>query len=317
MAVSPSLRSLQAFEAAARTGSFVSAAGELSVSPAAVSQLIRALEDQIGRMLFHRINRRIVLTEAGGEILPRLLSAFEELRSVSMDLAGADRRFRLVVSVPPSMANGWLASRLPGFIARNGLIDIFLRGEDDPVPFERELIDIRLSYGRIHYSGLVTEDIGVDAVYPVCSPDLVVNSAPISGAGDLLAWPLIHTDWGPAAAAFPAWRSWFKAHGAGAAEEIEKGMSANSSKAALELAINGLGVALGQGIYAAELVAAGKLAVPFSSALKLSQAYCLTLTPRSSRRPVAIAFREWFLAQCRQAIQSPALPILPSSLAPP
>src|SRR5437016_3620377 len=142
MTVSPSLRSLQAFEAAARAGSFVSAARELCVSPAAVSQLIRALEDQIGRKLFHRINRRIVLTEAGREILPRLLSAFEELRSVTMDLAGADRRSRLVVSVPPSMASGWLPSRLPGFIGRNGLVDIFLRGEDDPVPFERDLIDI-------------------------------------------------------------------------------------------------------------------------------------------------------------------------------
>ncbi|TGR88704.1 LysR family transcriptional regulator, partial [Mesorhizobium sp. M2E.F.Ca.ET.209.01.1.1] len=67
MVALPSLRGLQAFEAAARTGSFAAAAEELSVSAAAVSQLIRTVEEQMGRKLFHRVNRRAVLTEAGVE----------------------------------------------------------------------------------------------------------------------------------------------------------------------------------------------------------------------------------------------------------
>ena len=78
-----SLKGLQAFELAARLGSFVAAAEALSVSPAAVSQLIRGLESQVGRKLFHRINRGITLTEAGREVLPRLSAAFEELHGVS------------------------------------------------------------------------------------------------------------------------------------------------------------------------------------------------------------------------------------------
>jgi len=269
--------------------------------------LIRTLEDQIGRKLFHRINRRTVLTEAGREILPRLLTAFEELRGVAMDMAGVERRSRLILSVPPSMASGWLPSRLASFMRENGLVDISLRGEEDPVPFERDLIDIRLSYGRFHYPGHETDDIGTDAVYPVCAPGLVAGSAASVTPDDLLAAPLIHTEWGPAAAAFPSWRNWFSAHGTDVGKDIRKGMSANSSRAALELAVNGLGVALGQGIYAADLIAAGKLTVPVSHALKLGQPYCVTMTPRSIRRPVVVAFREWFVAECRQAIRSPAL----------
>src|SRR6185503_2905927 len=143
MTALPSLRTLQAFEAAARTGSFVSAAEELAISSAAVSQLIATLEDHVGRKLFHRINRRSVLTEAGREVLPRLTIAFEELNGVARDLIGSAHRARLVVSVPPSVAVDWLPQRLSAFIALHGEADIFLRGEEEPIAFERDLIDLR------------------------------------------------------------------------------------------------------------------------------------------------------------------------------
>ena len=96
----PSMKGLQAFEAAARNGSFAAAADELSVSPAAVSQLVRALEEQIGRKLFHRVKRSVVPTEAGLEVLPRLSVAFEELDGVSRRLTGTSGRARITISVP-------------------------------------------------------------------------------------------------------------------------------------------------------------------------------------------------------------------------
>src|SRR5262245_1111386 len=104
MTALPSLRTLQAFEAAARTASFDAAPEELASSPAAVSQLIATLEDHVGRKLFHRTNRRAILTEAGREVLPRLTLAFEELNGVARDLIGIEHRARLVVSVPSSVA---------------------------------------------------------------------------------------------------------------------------------------------------------------------------------------------------------------------
>ncbi|MBZ9795848.1 LysR substrate-binding domain-containing protein [Mesorhizobium sp. ES1-4] len=304
MATSPSLKGLQAFEAAARTGSFAAAAEELSVSAAAVSQLIRSVEEQIGRKLFQRINRRVVLTEAGVEMLPRLTVAFQEIGSVSRDLGGDAFRPRLVVSVPPSMAMGWLSRRLAGFVASHGAADISLRGEDDPVPFDRELIDIRLAYGP-HYREHPTEDIARDAVYPVCAPRL---AGMIKASGEPLAGlPLIHTDWGPAGASFPAWRNWFEATGAQPGRAVRRGLSANSSRAALDLAISGLGVALAQGIYCAEAVEDGRLVRPAAGAIALRQPYCLTVPERSARRDVVAAFRDWLIGECQHAVGSPAL----------
>jgi LysR family glycine cleavage system transcriptional activator len=303
----PSLRSLQAVEAAARTGSFVSAARELSISPAAVSQLIRALEDQVARKLFHRINRRAVLTEAGREILPRLATAFEELRSVSRELSGGERRSSLVVSVPPSVAMGWLSTRLRDFIAVHGPVDISLRGEEDPVPFERDLIDVRLSYGRFHYREHDTEEIATDSVYPVCSPTFLAEHGFLDSPEELLAAPLIHTDWGPAAAAFPSWRSWFEAALVMPSRDIRRGLTANSSRAALDLALGGLGVALGQGIFSAGPIEAGMLVRPVNHALELGQPYCLTIPRRSIQRTVVMAFKAWFVEECLRSINSPAL----------
>ena len=301
----PSLRGLQAFEAAARSGSFAAAAEELSISAAAVSQLIRTVEDQMGRKLFNRVNRRVVLTDAGREILPRLTTAFGEIGSVSRELGGAEFRSRLVVSVPPSMAMGWLSSRLAGFVAAHGAIDISLRGEDDPVSFDRDLIDLRLSYGRSHYRDQATEDIVRDAVYPVCAPDVAATIKSLDAARTGL--PLIHTDWGPTGASFPSWRNWFEAMGVELGRAAQRGLSANSSRAALDLDISGLGVALAQGVYCAEALQDGRLVRPVTRALELRQPYCLTIPERSARRDVVAAFRQWLIEECVRAVKSPAL----------
>ncbi len=302
MVALPSLRGLQAFEAAARTGSFAAAADELSVSAAAVSQLIRTVEEQLGRKLFHRVNRRVVLTEAGVEMLPRLTMAFQEIGSVARDVGDAFRP-RLVISVPPSMAMGWLSERLAGFVADHGAADISLRGDDDPVPFDRELVDIRLSYGP-HYREHPTEEIVRDAVYPVCAPELARGIRP--GTEPLAGLPLIHTDWGPTGASFPSWRNWFEAAGTEPGRAVQRGLSANSSRAALDLAISGLGVALAQGIYCAQALEGGRLARPAGRSLELRQPYCLTIPERSARRDVVAAFREWLIGECVRAVKSPA-----------
>ncbi|MGX9145387.1 LysR substrate-binding domain-containing protein [Mesorhizobium sp. 128a] len=300
MAALPSLRGLQAFEAAARSGSFAAAAEELSISAAAVSQLIRTVEEQMGRKLFHRVNRRVVLTEAGVEMLPRLTLAFQEIGSVAR--GGDAFRPRLVISVPPSMAMGWLSERLAGFVASHGAVDISLRGDDDPVPFDRELVDLRLSFGP-HYREHPTEDIVRDAVYPVCAPRLAAKIR----LENLAGFPLIHTDWGPTGASFPSWRNWFEAAGIDPGRAVQRGLSANSSRAALDLAISGLGVALAQGIYCAKALEDGRLVRPSALSIALRQPYCLTIPERSARRDVVAAFRSWLIEECRRSVDSPAL----------
>jgi LysR family glycine cleavage system transcriptional activator len=303
-----SLKGLEAFETAARRGSFVAAAEELSISAAAVSQLIRGLEDHVGRKLFHRINRRVVLTEAGMEIHPRLSQAFDELRRISGELAQKDPIAALVVSVAPSTAMGWLTRRLPRFVEMHGWVDVSLRGEEEPVAFEKEGIDIRLSYGASHYRSLETEILLTDAVYPVCSPDYVSRHGMIDKAADLRSHRLVHTDWGPSNASFPSWHGWFEAYRVAPGARSRRGMTANTSMAALDLARGGLGVALAQGLYCADLVASGELIV-VGRALALPSAYSITIPPRSQARAAVGVFKTWFIDEIRGCVLSAPLRI--------
>lgn len=297
------LRALEAFEAAARSGSFVGAAQELSVTPAAVSQLIRGLESQVGRKLFHRANRRVVLTEAGVDIFPRLAQAFGELRGVSRELTASDPVSTLVVSVAPSVAMGWLSSRLANFVRSHGWLDISLRGEDDPVAFDRELIDLRLSYGPSHYADHQTEELVTDCVYPVCAPSLLADCGRIDGPGALAGMRLIHTDWGPAGASFPSWTNWFDEMGIAQRRTVRHGMAANSSMAALDLARGGLGVVLAQGLFCADDLEAGRLVV-VGEAMRLANPYCVTVPNRSRHRAAVLPFKQWFENECRRCVDS-------------
>ncbi len=299
-----SLKGLQALEAAARTGSFVAAARELSVSPAAVSQLVRALEDQVGRKLFFRINRGITPTEAGLEILPRLTSAFEELNDISQQISGFAHRSRLTISAPPSIASSWLPTRIAEFIASHGAVDISLREDNDPVNFEGDRIDIRFSYGKFHYPAHTTEEIATDVVIPVCSPEFYTCHGPFKEGNDMVGKPLIHTDWGPAAATFPAWRDWFEAAGVIPDDGGGHALVANSSIAAINLAVAGLGIALCQGLLAAQFVSEGRLVRAFDLSIDQSQPYCLSVPQRSAKRPVVSKFRDWLEKDCSSFVNS-------------
>ncbi|MCP5074845.1 MAG: LysR family transcriptional regulator [Rhodobacteraceae bacterium] len=304
MANLPSLKGLQALEAASRTGSFAAAARELSVSPAAVSQLVRALEDQVGRKLFFRVNRGITPTEAGLEVLPRLMLAFEELKDISTRISGTAPRSRLTISAPPSVASGWLPARIAEFVATHGAVEIFLREDNDPVDFERSRIDIRFSYGRFHYQTHATEEIETDVVIPVCSPGFHASHGPFLNATDFVTIPLIHTDWGPAAATFPAWRNWFQAMGVDTDERVNRGLWANSSIAAINLAAAGLGVVLCQGLLAAQYASEGRLVYACRRSLVQSQPYCLTVPQRSAARPVVDSFKNWLVQNCTDTVLS-------------
>ena len=73
----PSLNGLRAFEASARLGSFAAAGAELAVTQAAVSRMVRLLEERLGYALFERHANRLTLTWQGRTLLPGLTSAFD------------------------------------------------------------------------------------------------------------------------------------------------------------------------------------------------------------------------------------------------
>ena len=96
----PPLPGVQAFEAAARLGSFAAAAAELHLSPAAVSQRIRSLETHLGVPLFERLARSVELTELGRAYLPSVRESLDDLAAATGGLFAPARREQLTVRHP-------------------------------------------------------------------------------------------------------------------------------------------------------------------------------------------------------------------------
>lgn len=110
------LNPLRAFEAAARHLSFTRAAIELNVTHAAVSQQVRALEEQLGCVLFTRVSRGLVLTHEGEGLLPVLNEAFDRIADTLECFSHGQFRERVKVGAVGTFAAGWLLPRLAGFI---------------------------------------------------------------------------------------------------------------------------------------------------------------------------------------------------------
>src|SRR5262245_46721540 len=136
----PPLNALRAFEAAARAGSYVAAAEELGVSPAAISQQVRNLEEFLDKQLFMRFNNRVLLTDAGQMVFIGASDALQSISSLTEQVMSGQTRSRLVISVITSVAERWLEPRLAAFALRERALRIDIRVEADPVDFARHNI---------------------------------------------------------------------------------------------------------------------------------------------------------------------------------
>ena len=155
----PPLNSLRVFEAAARHLSFTKAADELHVTPGAVSQQIKALEDFLQTPVFRREKRSLLLTDEAQASLPILREGFDKLAEAGKILAAKADSRRLTVSVAPSFASKWLVPRLDQFQEAHPDIDVWVSADMDVVDFAVEDVDLAIRYGGGQYPGLVVEHL--------------------------------------------------------------------------------------------------------------------------------------------------------------
>jgi len=294
----PPLNALRAFEAAARTGSYVAAAEELHVSPAAVSQHVRNLEEFLGRQLFRRFNNRVLLTDAGQVVFAGASDALQSVSTLTEQLMSGGTKPRLVISVITSVAERWLEPRLAAFALSEKALRIERRVEGAPVDFARHNIDLRVCYGTNQYSEMNTIRLRQDEVLPLCSPAYLERNqrAATLGMDGVPDDDLIHTSWGPSFVSHPTWHAWFAKSGIDRPNN-NKGYQIGTSGLALDLARDGVGVVLGQKMLASEDLAAGRL-VPLSSiAIELGHPYCL-VHPRSKARKAGLqSLIDWLMKE--------------------
>jgi LysR family transcriptional regulator, glycine cleavage system transcriptional activator len=290
------LNALRAFEASARLQSFAAAAAELNVTPAAIGQLVRGLEEWLGVPLFHRTPKgklRLVTTEAAERALPDIRAGFDRLTVGLSRLREGGRGGILTVTVSPAFAAKWLLQRLERFRDECPTTDVRLDTNHRSVDFAEQGIDVGVRYGRGSWPGLVAEKLLDEHVYPVCSPKWLETHDAVTKPRDLAKATLIHDLSVDVRTGFPSWAAWFEQAGVKNAD-ASRGLQINNSAAVLQAAIDGQGVALARSVMAADDVASGRLVrlcptVEFASAL----AYFVVYRAENATLPKLVAFREW------------------------
>ena len=169
----PSLTALVAFEAAARTGSFTTAADQLGVTQAAVSKRISGLEKDIGCKLFERRNRRIVLTEGGEGLFATVQTSFDSIADTVETLQSPKARMTIAVSI--AFGHFRLLPLLASFRNANPDIDLRVISEDSWSAPNDRYIDLSVRYGTPPFRGMTVIGSLPEMIVPVCAPNVAAN----------------------------------------------------------------------------------------------------------------------------------------------
>jgi len=264
----PPLNALRAFEAAARLGSIARAADELCVTPGAVAQQVKALEDWAGAPLFDRGARGVRLTALGRKIAPDLARAFDALAEASHRLRRIASPEEVRIAALPSIAQLWISPRLPAIRqARPGLA-VSVTAMEQPPNLMREPFDIAVFFGASHAGATGTVTLAEDALCPVCAPEIAQR---LASPHDLSRETLLHDS---------SWRddcaAWLGAAGVGGVE-AGSGPVFSLYSLALEEAIHGAGVLIGHEPLVAAALASGALVAPFPLRLPCAAPLVATL----------------------------------------
>ena len=286
----PPLNALRAFEAAARHLSFVKAAEELAVTPAAVSQQVKGLEDRLGQPLFRRVTRGLHLTAAGQTLLPGLSEGFDRLAEAVAEVSGGPDDDLLTVSVLPSFAAHWLVPRLPRFSEAHPEVRVVLLATQHRSDFRGDGVDAALRYAVAPPPDVEWAQLLQETLFPVCAP-WVAERHGLREPTDLMRAPILH-DLLPDGTVDIKWDGWLAAAGLPDLDP-RRGSGHSDTTVAMQAAIAGQGVLLGRELLVADAIARGLLVAPFALRVPAPYSYWLLWPHRTARRKAWRAFRRW------------------------
>ncbi len=293
------LNSLRAFEASGRHLSFVKAAEELYVTPAAISHQVKRLEAYLGVQLFRRLPRGLLLAEPGQVLSSELREVFLQLDKAMERVLESDSHGALTISVAPMFAVKWLVPRLQRFDALYPDIDLRMSSSLGVIDFQRDAFDAAVRLGRGQYAGLEAVKLFEESVTPMCSPRILEGPHTLHSPDDLRRHLLLHDDSMAFDPEAPNWDTWLEAAGARRVE-ASRGPHFSQPDHALQAAIDGAGVVLGWRYLAADDIATGRLVVPFSLLLPLESAFYLVYPEAYADRRKVMIFRIGLLEETSQ-----------------
>lgn len=291
----PPLNALRAFEAAARHRSFARAADELHVTPAAVSQQIKLLEDHLGTVLFRR-GKNLALSESAQDVLPLLSEAFDQMERAMQQVSAGHASGPLILSAPPAFSAHWLIPRMDDFHARHPEVDVHMLATRRIVDFSLEDVDMAIRFGSGRHPGLQAEQLMPETIVAVALPAV---AAAIHTPADLAGAKLIEDDWHTRRGLFPEWSSLLAT--LGVAEAPLRIRRYSDAELAIQAASAGLGVTLAWHSLVAADIQSGRLARVLDHAIPTDLGYHVVIPKNRVALPKVALFRAWLFEQASQA----------------
>jgi len=248
---------LNSFLAVASSNSFSQVAKSQSVAVSSVTRKIDWLEAEIGTRLFHRSSRRVMLTDAGEQFLPRARNILAELAQAKHALASinADPRGLLTVTAPTIFGRRHLAPAVASFLERYPMIEVDLHVSDTLVDLAEQRVDVAIRIGVLIDSDLVATRLATLRPLVCASPAYLARQGRPATPQELTAHDCITV--ATPALAGPAWR--FAGINRGVALPVRGKLRTDDKDCALQAALAGIGIAHLASWVASEDIVAGRL----------------------------------------------------------
>jgi LysR family glycine cleavage system transcriptional activator len=287
---SPPLRFLKTFHIAARRGSFKAAGDELCITPSAVSHQIKALEDQLGLLLFERGSRSLSLTAAGAYYLEHIEAVLSRLELATEQLRRRFMREVVRLQVPPFFAIELLLPKLAGFSALHGDIDIQISTDISPNEEHAADCDVSIVVGAGQWTDVQATQLFAQTYVPACSPDLL-RHARLRHTADLAQSPLIVHNQRP-----DLWQRWAQMSGLELLRPKQL-IHFDTMSAVVQAAEQGVGVALVSAPLAGSRFKSGALTKLFDRELTTGESYYLVTRAGDADRSGVAHLIDWILRQ--------------------
>ncbi|MGB0659226.1 MAG: LysR substrate-binding domain-containing protein [Mangrovicoccus sp.] len=293
----PLLRAMEAFEAVGRLGTIKAASEELGVTSGAISQQLRRLEEALGVTLLERRGRGLDLTRWGRLYLDEMSAGFARLSGAAAVLDQAREQGGLTICGLPTLVAKWLGRSMWDWMRDQPHCPVRLLSSETLPDLDSGAADFAMWLGPPPV-GVSGAELFTDAVVPACAPSLAGG---IAGPADLLRQPLLQINWNARYDRFeaPSWARWAALHGLDLRADLSAAMSFEQTATAIDAAVAGQGVVLGQIAMMEDELASGALVVPFDLRLPLSTPYSLLWSRAALEKPGGATFRDWLIARGR------------------
>ena len=270
----PPLAWFRAFESAARRLSFTAAAEEIGMTQSAVSQHVKSLEASLGVALFIRRPRGLSLTDDGRKLLPQVSSALETLTVAARNFDTVPSKNVLTVAASVSIAQWLISPRLNEFTNKNPEINIRFLSTIWPDDFHTVRADVEIPFGSQKQFGRNATRLEPSGLVALKSPKF---------SGNIESSTLIES-----VGTSDGWKLWAESVGGNPMPKI----FVDSYGAAMNLAINGNGIALVSNILAQDAIRSGKLIMADKTLLTCNEGYYLRYNDKNL---LAKQFHDWLI----------------------